>query len=85
MADDGFDEDLSVSVVDVYDLASEIGKEFEKLIDHFGTDSVTSLMPKVNKYKAIYLYTFYICFYLDINRKKFQIISIIYIKLCIYS
>ena len=29
-----------VSVVDVYDLASEIGKECEKLIDAYGTDSV---------------------------------------------
>ncbi|XP_015592894.1 RILP-like protein homolog isoform X2 [Cephus cinctus] len=36
-----------LSVVDVYDIASEIGKECEKLIDHFGADSVTSLMPKV--------------------------------------
>nr|CAD7448993.1 unnamed protein product [Timema bartmani] len=36
-----------VSVVDVYDIASEIGKEFEKIIDNYGTDSVTSLMPKV--------------------------------------
>lgn len=36
-----------VSVVDVYDLASDIGKECEKIIDLFGADSVTSLMPKV--------------------------------------
>ncbi|XP_012282697.1 RILP-like protein homolog isoform X2 [Orussus abietinus] len=36
-----------VSVVDVYDIASEIGKECEKLIDVFGADSVTGLMPKV--------------------------------------
>lgn len=36
-----------VSVVDVYDIASEIGKECEKLIDMFGTDAVTGLMPKV--------------------------------------
>ncbi|KAK2580257.1 hypothetical protein KPH14_012508 [Odynerus spinipes] len=36
-----------VSVVDVYDIASEIGKECEKLIDIFGVESVTNLMPKV--------------------------------------
>lgn len=37
----------SMSVVDVYDLASDIGKECEKIIDLFGADSVTALMPKV--------------------------------------
>lgn len=36
-----------VSVVDVYDIASEIGKECEKIIDSFGAEAVTSLMPKV--------------------------------------
>lgn len=36
-----------ISVVDVYDLASEIGKECEKIIDCFGAEAVTSLMPKV--------------------------------------
>nr|XP_022908038.1 RILP-like protein homolog isoform X2 [Onthophagus taurus] len=36
-----------VTVVDVYDIASEIGKECEKIIDQFGADAVTSLMPKV--------------------------------------
>ena len=36
-----------VSVVDVYDIASEIGKECEKLIDSHGADSITNLMPKV--------------------------------------
>ncbi|XP_076249692.1 rab interacting lysosomal protein like isoform X2 [Calliopsis andreniformis] len=36
-----------VSVVDVYDIASEIGKECEKLIDSYGVESVTNLMPKV--------------------------------------
>lgn len=42
-------EDLvgEVTVVDVYDIASEIGKECEKIIDHYGADAVTSLMPKV--------------------------------------
>ncbi|XP_071447833.1 RILP-like protein homolog isoform X2 [Hetaerina americana] len=39
--------DQDVSVVDVYDIASEIGKEFEKIIDTHGTEAVTSLMPKV--------------------------------------
>lgn len=36
-----------MSVVDVYDLASEIGKECEKIIDTYGSDTVTALMPKV--------------------------------------
>ncbi|XP_029053667.1 RILP-like protein homolog isoform X4 [Osmia bicornis bicornis] len=36
-----------ISVVDVYDIASEIGKECEKLIDLYGVESVTNLMPKV--------------------------------------
>ncbi|KAG5667196.1 hypothetical protein PVAND_015187 [Polypedilum vanderplanki] len=35
-----------VSVVDVYDLASDIGKECEKIIDTYGTESVQSLIPK---------------------------------------
>ena len=36
-----------ISVVDVYDTAASIGQEFEKLIDNFGPESVTELMPKV--------------------------------------
>ncbi|KAH1018310.1 hypothetical protein HUJ05_006106 [Dendroctonus ponderosae] len=36
-----------VTVVDVYDIASVIGKECEKIIDRYGADAVTSLMPKV--------------------------------------
>lgn len=36
-----------ISVVDVYDLATNIGKECEKIIDLYGADAVTSLMPKV--------------------------------------
>lgn len=36
-----------VTVVDVYDIASEIGKECEKIIDQYGADAVTSLMPRV--------------------------------------
>lgn len=48
MDEKGFNSISSdVSVVDVYDLASEIGKEFEKLIDCFGVESITSIMPKV--------------------------------------
>lgn len=41
--------DLSgdVTVVDVYDIASDIGKECEKIIDQYGADTVTALMPKV--------------------------------------
>ena len=36
-----------ITVVDVYDLASAIGKDFELLIESFGTDCVRELMPKV--------------------------------------
>lgn len=38
---------LDVSVTDVYDQAAGIGKEFEKLIEAYGVDSVTDLMPRV--------------------------------------
>lgn len=38
---------LDVSVTDVYDQAAGIGKEFEKLIEAYGVESVTDLMPKV--------------------------------------
>ncbi len=37
-----------ITVVDVYDLASAIGKDFERLIDQFGTECVRELMPKVS-------------------------------------
>ncbi|XP_013184185.1 RILP-like protein homolog isoform X1 [Amyelois transitella] len=40
-----FDDD--VTVVDVYDLASDIGKECEIIIEKYGPDAVTSLLPKV--------------------------------------
>lgn len=30
-----------IGVVDVYDLASDIGKEYEKIMDRFGTEAVT--------------------------------------------
>lgn len=33
--------------MDVYDLASDVGKEFEKIIDKNGPNSVTELIPKV--------------------------------------
>lgn len=36
-----------MSVVDVYELATDIGSEFERMIDAFGTEAVTKLMPKV--------------------------------------
>lgn len=36
-----------VSVVDVYDLASDIGKECEKIIDLYGAAAVKGLMPRV--------------------------------------
>ncbi|XP_065364181.1 RILP-like protein homolog [Calliphora vicina] len=36
-----------IGVVDVYDLASDIGKEYEKIIDRFGTEAATGLMPKI--------------------------------------
>ncbi|XP_054280104.1 RILP-like protein homolog [Macrosteles quadrilineatus] len=39
--------DTEVTVIDVYDIASEIGKEFEKMIDCYGSEAVTGLMPKV--------------------------------------
>ncbi|XP_053617059.1 RILP-like protein homolog isoform X1 [Plodia interpunctella] len=40
-----FDDD--VTVVDVYDLASDIGKECEIIIEKYGPDAVTALLPKV--------------------------------------
>lgn len=39
--------EVELSVMDVYDIASEIGKEFEKIIDSHGSDTVFNLMPKV--------------------------------------
>ncbi|XP_021346312.1 RILP-like protein 1 isoform X6 [Mizuhopecten yessoensis] len=46
MADETID---NISVVDVYDQAAGIGKEFEKLIEGYGVEAVTDLMPKVIK------------------------------------
>lgn len=39
--------DSQIYVDDVYDLAADIGKEFEKLIDEYGTDIIKELMTKV--------------------------------------
>jgi len=39
--------DMALSVADVYDIAADIGKEFEVLIDSHGPDHVTQLMQKV--------------------------------------
>uniref|UniRef100_A0A0K0FNY2 RILP-like protein homolog (inferred by orthology to a D. melanogaster protein) n=1 Tax=Strongyloides venezuelensis TaxID=75913 RepID=A0A0K0FNY2_STRVS len=36
-----------ITVIDVYDLASEIGKDFERLAEQYGTDAITGIMPKV--------------------------------------
>ncbi|KAK5965825.1 RILP (Rab7-Interacting Lysosomal Protein) [Trichostrongylus colubriformis] len=36
-----------ITVVDVYDLAASIGKDFEKLIELHGNDCVRGIMPKV--------------------------------------
>lgn len=36
-----------IGVVDVYELASDIGRQCEKIIEKFGADSVTNLMPVV--------------------------------------
>ncbi|CAH1802472.1 unnamed protein product [Owenia fusiformis] len=41
------DDEPCITVVDVYDTASSIGKEFERIIDLYGADAVTGLMPKV--------------------------------------
>lgn len=40
-------EGKSLNLVDVYDIAADIGKEFEELIDQNGADKVTQLMQKV--------------------------------------
>lgn len=37
-----------ITVVDVYDLAASIGKDFERIIDQFGNDSVRQIMPKAS-------------------------------------
>lgn len=47
MEEDDLSPLLDVTVTDVYDQAAGIGKEFEKLIESYGVESVTDLMPKV--------------------------------------
>ena len=42
-----YDSLPEVSILDVYDLASDIGKEFEKMISLHGSEMVQGLMPKV--------------------------------------
>ena len=42
----------ALSVPDVYDMAADIGREFEALIDSHGADHVTGLMQKVNTYSS---------------------------------
>ncbi|TKR68496.1 hypothetical protein L596_024473 [Steinernema carpocapsae] len=37
----------TITVVDVYDLAASIGKDFEMLIDQFGKEAIVPIMPKV--------------------------------------
>ena len=37
----------TLTTVDVYELASGIGNQFEKMIDTLGTESITGLMPMV--------------------------------------
>ena len=34
-------------MVDVYDIAANIGKDFETIIDNYGPEAVTGLMPRV--------------------------------------
>lgn len=42
-----YDSLPDISIVDVYDLASDIGNEFEKMIQSHGSEHVQGLMPKV--------------------------------------
>ena len=42
-----YDSLPDISVLDVYDIASDIVKEFEKMISTHGNDMVQGLMPKV--------------------------------------
>ncbi|XP_026199766.1 RILP-like protein 1 [Anabas testudineus] len=36
-----------LTVVDVYDIAAELGQEFERIIDRFGCEALVGLVPKV--------------------------------------
>ena len=43
-----FEHVPSFTVSSVYDMASEIGKDFEHLIDTYGVESISGIMPKVS-------------------------------------
>jgi len=43
----GGGKEKNLSLVDVYDIAADIGKEFENIIDNEGAEKVTTLMQKV--------------------------------------
>lgn len=43
----GGDSLPDISVVDVYDVAADIGKECEKIIELHGADAIKNFMPKV--------------------------------------
>jgi len=47
MSGSKFDDCVTLSTVDVYELASVIGSQFEKLIKTYGSESVNDLMPTV--------------------------------------
>jgi len=47
MSDNKGEAYTTLSSVDVYELASVIGSQFEKLIDSYGPESVSNLMPTV--------------------------------------
>lgn len=36
-----------LTVMDVYDIAAVMGQEFERIIDQYGCESLTRIMPKV--------------------------------------
>lgn len=36
-----------LTVMDVYDIASAVGQEFERVIDQYGCEAISRLMPKV--------------------------------------
>ncbi|XP_014681180.1 PREDICTED: RILP-like protein 1 isoform X2 [Priapulus caudatus] len=42
-----FENVADITVVDVYESAAAIGKEFEKIIELYGSEAITDLMPKV--------------------------------------
>lgn len=46
-SESSIENSYGISVADVYDQASGIGKELEKLIDCYGSEAITGLMHKV--------------------------------------